>query len=82
NAVAHIPDYFPRYSIDTKENMSTLTFGFNVNDTGDDTGQIVGLIGAHVSIGHTLKYVQPAFKTIFENPTNKKVGWKEIFNNM
>ncbi|EGG65216.1 alpha-hemolysin [Staphylococcus aureus subsp. aureus 21193] len=50
--------------------------------TGDDTGKIGGLIGANVSIGHTLKYVQPDFKTILESPTDKKVGWKVIFNNM
>ena len=30
------------------------------------------LIGANVSIGHTLKYVQPDFKTILESPTDKK----------
>ncbi len=28
--------------------------------------KIGGLIGANVSIGHTLKYVQPDFKTILE----------------
>ncbi|RZH97286.1 beta-channel forming cytolysin, partial [Staphylococcus condimenti] len=29
-----------------------------------------------------LKYVQPDFKTILESPTDKKGGWKVIFNNM
>ncbi|MGZ0075600.1 beta-channel forming cytolysin [Staphylococcus aureus] len=82
NEVAQISDYYPRNSIDTKEYMSTLTYGFNGNVTGDDTGKIGGLIGANVSIGHTLKYVQPDFKTILESPTDKKVGWKVIFNNM
>uniref|UniRef100_UPI00336AECEF alpha hemolysin fused with spy-catcher n=1 Tax=Staphylococcus aureus TaxID=1280 RepID=UPI00336AECEF len=82
NEVAQISDYYPRNSIDTKEYMSTLTYGFNSNVTGDDTGKIGGLIGANVSIGHTLRYVQPDFKTILESPTDKKVGWKVIFNNM
>ena len=52
--------------------MSTLTYGFNGNVTGDDSGKIGGLIGANVSSGHTLKYVQPDFKTILESPTDKK----------
>ena len=63
--------------------MSTLTYGFNGNVTGDDTGKIGALLVTNVSIGHTLKYVQPDFKTILESPTDKKkVGWKVIFNNM
>lgn len=33
--------------------MSTLTYGFNGNVTGDDTGKIGGLIGANVSIGRS-----------------------------
>ena len=36
--------------------------------------KLAAFIGANVSIGHTLKYVQPDFKTILESPTDKKVG--------
>ncbi|WP_251352865.1 leukocidin family pore-forming toxin, partial [Staphylococcus aureus] len=59
NEAAQISDYYPRNSIDTKEYMSTLNYGFNGSISADDTGKIGGQIGGTVSIGHTLKYVQP-----------------------
>ena len=83
NEVAQISDYYPRNSIDTKEYMSTLTYGFNgSNVTGDDSGKIGGLIGQMFQLVIHSNMFNQDFKTILESPTDKKVGWKVIFNNM
>ncbi|WP_398570844.1 leukocidin family pore-forming toxin, partial [Staphylococcus aureus] len=81
NQLPQISHYYPTNSIHTKHYITTLTYPFNPNLTPDHTPKIPRLIPPNLSIPHTLKYLQPHFKTILHTPTHKKLPSKLIFNN-
>nr|7O1Q_A Chain A, Alpha-hemolysin hybridized Abeta [synthetic construct]7O1Q_B Chain B, Alpha-hemolysin hybridized Abeta [synthetic construct]7O1Q_C Chain C, Alpha-hemolysin hybridized Abeta [synthetic construct]7O1Q_D Chain D, Alpha-hemolysin hybridized Abeta [synthetic construct]7O1Q_E Chain E, Alpha-hemolysin hybridized Abeta [synthetic construct]7O1Q_F Chain F, Alpha-hemolysin hybridized Abeta [synthetic construct]7O1Q_G Chain G, Alpha-hemolysin hybridized Abeta [synthetic construct] len=82
NEVAQISDYYPRndaeFRHDSGYEVHHQKLVFFAEDVGSNKGAIIGLMVGGVVIA----YVQPDFKTILESPTDKKVGWKVIFNNM